>query len=336
MIYLTNTYRFSFLSDQRRTKTFFALLALLLCMTQHVVADPLFISIPDNEGGNNSNIWFDNDKDSIKQTDEAFIVKDSVGVFLRKKKLAVKTNMLLYGAYVPGYNRWAPIPNVAIELYPMKGHFTFGASFDMPWWQDYNAHKYFQFRNYQLEARYYPRGAVRTDKSGDHVYEENIEAYEHNKKAFTGFYLQAYTHLAVFGICFDANRGWVGEGIGAGVGMGYVLPLSHNGRWKLELGLQAGFFRCKYDPYQFENPVNPAYRDGLYYYKWTKKPSLFKKRQYRWNWIGPTRIGITISYDLLYRRIQKKGVSFKAYETYRTFKAKEADEPNEAERRVKP
>ena len=148
MAYLTNTYRFSFLSDQRRTKTFFALLALLLCMTQHVVADPRFISIPDNEGGNNSNIWFDNDKDSIKQTDEAFIVKDSIGIFIRKKKLAVKTNMLLYGAYVPGYNRWAPIPNVAIELYPMKGHFTFGASFDMPWWQDYNAHKYFQFRNY--------------------------------------------------------------------------------------------------------------------------------------------------------------------------------------------
>jgi hypothetical protein len=66
--------------------------------------------------------------------------------------------------------------------------------------------------------------------------------------------------------------------------------------------------------------VNPAYRDGLYYYKWTQKPELFKKRQYRWNWIGPTRVGITLSYDLLYRRIQKKGVSFKSNETYKTFK----------------
>ena len=465
---LTTTYRFSFMSDQRRTKTFFALLVMLLCMTQHVVANGIpqddktleklekmilpqinedsmkLVAVvirsttsPDdslqlNKNANDADYAFfedlcdnylaKNDEQQLKSTliktgkdqlwqrllstyypglrsarimlyfrkqessETVVVIKeitldeapktdatdikptlaenddidtddidtdditadiisadtllpsevDSIGVFIRKKKLAVKTNMLLYGAYVPGYNRWAPIPNVAIELYPMKGHFTFGASFDMPWWQDYNAHKYFQFRNYQLETRYYPRGAVRADKSGDHVYEENIEAYEHNKKAFTGFYLQAYTHLAVFGICFDANRGWVGEGIGAGVGMGYVLPLSHNGRWKLELGLQAGFFRCKYDPYQYENPVNPAYRDGLYYYKWTKKPSLFKKRQYRWNWIGPTRIGITISYDLLYRRIQKKGVSLKAYETYRTFKAKEADEPNEAERRVKP
>ena len=258
-------------------------------------------------------------------------IVEEEGAFLRKM-LAVKTNLLLYGAYIPGYDRWAPIPNVAIEYYPLNGHFTFGASFDMPWWQDYDAHKYFQFRNYQLEARYYPRGAVRANKSNNRVYEPNLEAYEHNKKAFTGFYLQAYTHLAVFGICFDADRGWVGEGIGAGVGAGYVLPLSSSGRWKLELGLQVGFFRCKYDPYQFENPVNPAYRDGLYYYKWTRRPELFKKRQYRWNWIGPTRVGITLSYDLLYRRIQKKGVSFKSYETYKTFRT----QVTKVERREKP
>lgn len=259
-------------------------------------------------------------------------IVEEEGAFLRKKMLAVKTNLLLYGAYIPGYDRWAPIPNVAIEYYPLNGHFTFGASFDMPWWQDFDAHKYFQFRNYQLEARYYPRGAVRANKSNNRVYEPNLEAYEHNKKAFTGFYLQAYTHLAVFGICFDADRGWVGEGIGAGVGAGYVLPLSSSGRWKLELGLQVGFFRCKYDPYQFENPVNPAYRDGLYYYKWTQRPELFKKRQYRWNWIGPTRVGITLSYDLLYRRIQKKGVSFKSYETYKTFRT----QVTKVERREKP
>lgn len=224
----------------------------------------------------------------------------------RKKLLAIKTNMLLYGVYVPGYNRWAPIPNVAVEYYPQKGHFTYGASFDMPWWQDYNAHKYFQFRNYQVETRYYLNGANKAN--GANGANETNKAY--NRKAFMGFYLQGYAHLAVFGICFDENRGWVGEGVGAGIGAGFVTPISKNGHWKLEFSVQAGFFTCKYDPYQFENPVNPAYRDGLYYYKWTKKPSLFEKRQYRWNWIGPTRIGITLSYDLLYRRIQKKGASF--------------------------
>ena len=136
-------------------------------------------------------------------------------------------------------------------------------------------------------------------------------------------------HAGLYGICFDADRGWEGEGAGGGLGIGYVMPLTKTGHWRLEFGAQVGFFTTKYDPYQFENPVNPSYRDGLYYYKWTQKPSLFKKRQYRWNWIGPTRVGITLSYDLLYRRIQKRGASFKSYETYKTFRFKE-------ERRAEP
>ena len=78
--------------------------------------------------------------------------------------------------------------------------------------------------------------------------------------------------------------------------------------------LLGGFFRCKYDPYRYVNPIDPTYHDDLYYYKWTLDASLFKKRQYRWNWLGPTRIGITLTYDLLYRRIQKHGASFKSKE----------------------
>ncbi len=217
----------------------------------------------------------------------------------RREVLALKTNLLFYGVYLPGYNRWCPIPNVAIEYYPRRGHFTFGASFDMPWWQDYDAHKFFQLRNYQLETRYYLRsGSLDKNTPGE-------------GPAFRGLYVQAYGHLGLYGICFDANRGWVGEGFGAGLGVGYVVPLTKKGHWRLEFQLQAGFFRTKYDPYKYENPINPDYHDDLYYYKWTLEPSLFKKRQYRWNWLGPTRIGVTLSYDLLYRKNHKWGISLK-------------------------
>ena len=113
--------------------------------------------------------------------------------------------------------------------------------------------------------------------------------------AFRGLYLQAYAHVALFGLCFDADRGWVGEGAGGGIGVGYVMPLSKKGHWRLEFGLQAGYFRCKYDPYQYENPVDPSYSDHLYYYKWSLDPALFEKRQYRYNWLGPTRVGITLT-----------------------------------------
>ena len=257
----------------------------------------------------------------------------------RREVLSIKTNLLFYGIYMPGYNRWCPIPNVALEYYPKKGHFTFGASFDMPWWQDYDAHKYFQVRNYQVESRYYFGANDANEAYGAYeTYETNrtnetntpygAKSYKSGAPAFSGFYLSGYVNGGVFGICFDADRGWVGEGFGAGVGLGYVVPLSRNGHWRLDFGLQVGFFHCKYDPYRYENPVDPTYNDDLYYYKWTLDPSAFKKRQYRWNWVGPTRIGITLSYDLLYKRIKKKGVSFKNYEVSEVSEANRAYEAN--------
>ena len=219
----------------------------------------------------------------------------------RRELLSVKSNLLYDLAYMPGYDRWCPIPNIAIEYYPLHGHFTFGASLDIPWWQHYNEHKYFQIRNWQVESRYYLRsGDIANNPVGEGA-------------AFRGLYLQGYVHGGIFGICFDADRGWVGEGFGAGVGAGYVMPLTKDGHWRLEFGAQVGFFTCKYDPYQYENPVDPNYIDHLYYYKWTLSPDLFKKRQYRFNWLGPTRIGVTLSYDLLYRR-NTGGISFNPIE----------------------
>lgn len=221
----------------------------------------------------------------------------------RREVLAVKTNMLLYGVYMPsGYDKWCPIPNVAVEVFPLHGHFTYGASIDFPWWRNYWGHKYFEVRNYQLEARYYFRsGDVRLREPGEGI-------------AFRGWYLQGYAHAAMFCICFDKDRGWKGEALGAGLGAGYVLPLGKKSHWRLEFSLQAGFMYGGYDPFQFENPVNPNYQDHLYYYKWTGKPADFKRRQYRFSWLGPTRVGITLSYDLLYLRWKKKGVSFLPFE----------------------
>lgn len=223
----------------------------------------------------------------------------------RRELLSVKTNLLFDFAYMPGgYDRFCPIPNIAVEYYPLHGHFTYGASFDCPWWQDYDAHKFFQIRNYQLETRYYLR-------SGD----VNLRGY--GKAAFTGWYAQAYVHAGLYGICFDEDRGWEGEGAGGGVGIGYVMPLTRDGHWRLEFGAQFGAFVSKYDPYQYESPIYPDLHDDLYCYKWRQWGDLFKRRRYRFTWIGPTRVGITLTYDLLYRKRAKKGASLKKWETIR-------------------
>nr|WP_308535208.1 DUF3575 domain-containing protein [uncultured Prevotella sp.] len=223
----------------------------------------------------------------------------------RREWLSIKTNLLLDFAYMPNYDRFCPIPNIAIEYYPLHGHFTYGASFDCPWWQDYDRHKYFQVRNYQLETRYYFR-------NGD------VEKNGHGRgMAYKGLYLQGYAHLGLYCISFDKNRGWIGEGAGVGMGIGYVQPLGKQSRWRLEFGMQFGVIYTKYDPFQYESPIYPDLHDNLYYYKWRQWGNFFKKRQHRFTWMGPTRVGMTLTYDLLYRRRAKKGVSMKRWEMAR-------------------
>ena len=221
---------------------------------------------------------------------QEIISLSSIAKAYRRELLSIKTNLLFDLAYMPGYNRFCPIPNVAIEYYPLHGHFTYGASFDGPWWKDYDAHKYFQLRNYQLHARYYLR-------SGDVALRQPGKG-----AAFKGFYLSSYAHAYLYNICFDENRGWEGEGWGAGLGFGYVLPLDRKEHWRMEFGLQAGYLNTRYDPYQWRCPVDPGTDIDRYYYKWYGDAKDFRKRQHSYTWIGPTRVEVTLSYDIIYRR----------------------------------
>lgn len=233
-------------------------------------------------------------------------VTDTVEVLqprYRREVLSIKTNLLEYGVYVPKYG-WAPVPNVALEYYPRKGHFTVGASLDCPWWKGNTSnHKYFQIRNWQVEGRYYLRNSNKS-------YGE--DGNPNGKAAFKGLYFSVYAHAFLYQLGFNEKDGWIGEGAGGGIGIGYVFPLSRNQHWRMEIGAQAGYVWTKYDPYVYGCPVENV-KDGLYYYDWAADGSLFRKRQYSENRILPTRVSITITYDLLYRRgYGKKGVSLRS------------------------
>ena len=233
----------------------------------------------------------------------------------RREFLSVKTNLLFYGVYVPfGYDRYCPIPNVAIEYYPMHGHFTLGASLDFPWWIDYSKHKFFEVRNLLIEGRYYFRsGDISKNPPGKGA-------------AFRGFYVQAYGHVGVFEIGLHVDRGYKGEGFGGGIGAGYVMPISKKGHWRLEFAAQFGYLYVMHDPFQFEYRGIELH-DNLYYYDWVRPASEFKKRQYRYTYFGPTRVGVTLTYDLLYRtnkqtkkKLSFKRLSFRSYEKGRRIK----------------
>lgn len=227
----------------------------------------------------------------------------------RRELLSLRTNLLEWGAYVPQYG-WCPMPNVALEYYPRHGHWTFGASFDCPWWVGNTTnHKYFELRNYQLEARYYLRNS-------DESYADGAKTLPaEGKAAFQRFYLQAYLHNFLYQIGFSAKKGWIGEGLGGGVGAGYVLPISRDGHWRLDFGLQIGYFWTQYDPFVYGKPAyHGGEIDGNYYYDTDLYRPDFVKRQHRFTWLGPTRVGLTLSYDLLYRRREHKSPSFKPRE----------------------
>ena len=57
--------------------------------------------------------------------------------------------------------------------------------------------------------------------------------------------------------------------------------------------------------------MSPETDPELYNYKWYGEAKDFRKRQHRYSWMGPTRLEVTLSYDLLYRRGRHKGVSFR-------------------------
>lgn len=230
--------------------------------------------------------------EKIEETEK--IEKEETEGHERRELMSVKTNLLFDLAYMPGYNRFCPIPNVAIEFYPLHGHFTYGASFDGPWWKHYSKHKYFQLRNYQVHTRYYlRRGDIEERKPGKGA-------------AFKGFFFSAYAHAYLYNICFSEKRGWEGEGWGAGMGVGYVMPIDRKEHWRLEFGLQLGYLHTLYDPYQWRCPVDPDTDANRYYYKWYGNAKDFKKRQHSYSWIGPTRVEITLSYDLIYRHKERK------------------------------
>ena len=197
--------------------------------------------------------------------------------------LAVKTNIPYYGFFTKSIG-WAPIYNVEAEWYPSEfGRWSWLVEYDFPWHSKESKHQYFQIINLQFEGRRYFK-----------------KEYYH-----TGWYLSGYVGGNYYDICLDDKSyyGYQGEGFGGGLGLGYVQPLGDRAttRWKLEFFVKAGYYMSFYDPYQPGNPYM-----GKSYYDWHDDPSLFIRRNWVFKWLNPTGVGISISYDLIHKKVKKQ------------------------------
>jgi hypothetical protein len=68
--------------------------------------------------------------------------------------------------------------------------------------------------------------------------------------------------------------------------------------------VQLGYYYGRYDPYHAGEPYN-----GKYYYDWDRGINLFKRRNHKINYLGPTGAGVTLSYDLLWRKSDRKSAT---------------------------
>ena len=198
----------------------------------------------------------------------------------------LKTNLLYdLACFIPRYG-WAPTPNVSLEFLPRSGHLTAVAEYVGSGWRSDQRLKTWIVRDLLLEGRYYFRGQA----------------------AFTGHYLSAYANTARYDIQFSAEKAWLskdyGDTWGGGIGWGYVRRIGKS-PWKWEVNVAAGFLHTDYDHY---HPAEEWATEGKFYYNWHESPEKFVKLRNKFNYIGITRLGFSISYDLPWLRWkQRKG-----------------------------
>lgn len=212
--------------------------------------------------------------------------------FTRAHVLAIKSNLLYDAFYMPNFG-WAPSPDIELEFFPRNGRFSYIAALTFPYWKRWSKNKFFEIRDYRLEARY------------------NFPHYSSPNTHYP--FVGVLVNNNIYGIGFNKKKGWQGEGLGASITAGFVHRLGKDSRWRMEYVVGVGYYETRFDPYIYGNPIS-GIEDGDYYYDYTGEVVNFNRRNHRRRWFGPTQIGIKISYDLLFYKTRQKGVGFKRKE----------------------
>ena len=161
-------------------------------------------------------------------------------------------------------------PNVQAEVYTYLWGLSLEFDYTFPWYYSDKVYMYYQL----LDGR------------------AGIRKYFNNK--YTGHYLGVYGHTFIYDFAINKDKGWQGEGYGAGLSYGYVFQNKKYPRIKFEPYIRAGWFYTRFDKYHASQPF-----DTKYYYDWYGRNSDFVPRRFEMNYFGPTEIGFTFTFDLI-------------------------------------
>ena len=178
---------------------------------------------------------------------------------------AVKTNLVTDALLAP---------NVQAEVYFHKQNLSMEFEYTFPWWYDNDRFFFYQLLNGTLGVRKYL------------------------KDTYDGHWFGIYGNTNIYDLCFDKNRGVQGECWGVGISYGYAFRSKAHSRVRWEPYIRFGYLRSKFDKYHAGVPFN-----NKYYYDWNSSNEDFVPRRFRMNYIGPTMLGVNISFDFNKKQI---------------------------------
>lgn len=162
-------------------------------------------------------------------------------------------------------------PNLTLEYYPLKTDFTISANATIPWFKQDSKHTYFQIQRYTLAANHYP------------IHGQTWCGWHYGPYLEFGIY-DLETRAGWIKIKQTNHRGYQGESIGCGAIAGYTLYIMRNSRVKFDFNIGIGYIHTKYREYIATDNRYPFQEYGKY------------------NYFGPTHIGISILWDAIFRK----------------------------------
>ena len=149
-------------------------------------------------------------------------------------------------------------PNIALEV-PLGKRWSLYGEYTFPWWVTKGNDRAWEILKWDLGARYW---MSRRRSSAD---------------VLTGHFLGLDLSAGYYDI-EPRHTGWQGEGVAATLEYGYAWRLGKN--WRIDAYLGAGWMGTEYRYYEADEA------DAHLLYKYTG----------RFNWLGPTKAGVSIKY----------------------------------------
>lgn len=163
-----------------------------------------------------------------------------------------------------------PLMNIGLDI-PMGRHYLMGATAYFPWLPPTRNNKYcIQALAFRLDGRFWI-GSV-----GQHLRVTPMTGHSIGVSAFCGKY--------DLEIAYEGNQGRL---LGGDVDWSYAAPLGRNGHWRMTFTLAGGFVYMENRPYDVYEPGG--------------RPTMTSDYVENRTWIGPTRVGVSVSYLILRR-----------------------------------